>query len=320
MGLILSLTGTACVASGCQSIHDKFDIIQSQITTSESNSTEPGLYEDKDAQYTESEKQSSISDKPTMEAYTQEDKNASEITKTEIDEAEVAATEKEVNEKRGQTLSYEEAEEIYCDLIYEHACKRDVCREDDGTLGDFSMDKYPYGKDTDGRYSIYIMDKGFSDVGYKISDIDGDGIYELLLADINSSMIYEVFTLEGDTPKMVLDSWERCRIDYCGDFILRTGSNGAANQEIIMYSLDGDIERAELLEVLMEGNAGRPDDSIMYGYMSYKNDENDLGQITEDTFDNYQNEWNSHKCIVPDLKSANDYLTDRITKAAAELN
>ena len=164
------------------------------------------------------------------------------------------------------------------------------------------------------------MDKGFSDVGYKISDIDGDGIYELLLADINSSMIYEVFTLEGDTPKMVLDSWERCRIDYCGDFILRTGSNGAANQEIIMYSLDGDIERAELLEVSMEGNAGRPDDSIMYGYMSYKNDENDLGQITEDTFDNYQNEWNSHKCIVPDLKSANDYLTDRITKAAAELN
>ena len=40
-----------------------------------------------------------------------------------------------------------------------------------------------------------------------------------------------------------------------------------------MYSLDGDIERAELLEVSMEGNAGRPDDSIMYGYMSYKNDE-----------------------------------------------
>ncbi len=47
---------------------------------------------------------------------------------------------------------------------------------------------------------------------------------------------------------------------------------------------------------------------------------NDLGQITEDTFENYQNEWNLHKCVVPDLKSANDYLSDRITKAAAKLN
>lgn len=82
------------------------------------------------------------------------------------------------------------------------------------------------------KYNVLIVCGNLSDVGYVIEDIDGDGIKELIFANPTTSLIYEVYTMDDDTPKLVLASWERSTINYCGDHYCVEGSSGAANYVI----------------------------------------------------------------------------------------
>jgi hypothetical protein len=97
-----------------------------------------------------------------------------------------------------------------------------------------------------------------SDVGYVIEDIDGDGIKELVFANPTTSLIYEVYTMDDDTPKLVLASWERSTINYCGDHYCVEGSSGAANYVISSGNFRGGEQKPEIPKFRMSPKPIQP--------------------------------------------------------------
>lgn len=81
-------------------------------------------------------------------------------------------------------------------------------------------------------------------MGYEITDVNGDGVDELLIA--NATVIYDLYTLVDDTPTLVLSGAERNAYMLCsGDILRNDGSNSAAFSFTAFYSLDGAGLRAE---------------------------------------------------------------------------
>lgn len=240
-------------------------------------------------------------------------KSTTEADTTEATESTtVATTEQPSTEQKNSTSDNstdysgkEYAEKVYGDLIYAYLVKRDNGLGDDGRFeGDLTFD-YPYGEYTCGRYNIFLMDGGFSDAGYMITDIDGDGIYEMIFAKLGSSTVYDVYTIVDGKPKMVLASWERCSLNYGGDCFYRSGSNGAADQTFERVVLDGDtIKVKDSVFTSLSDRTGE----LEYYYMDYTRFCSDPDWITKDDYEAHISAWQNDYCEVPNLISFQEYV------------
>ena len=149
------------------------------------------------------------------------------------------------------------------------------------------------------RYNAYIACGDLRNVGYAIEDLDGDGIKELILADMNSALIYEIYTLDGDMPKLVSASWDRANTKYCGDHFCTEGSNGAANFVISYETFRGGEMRSEYYlytDLLENGDKG-----LFYTTNSFMDKESDK-LITQNEYDVIKDEAESGMCVYPGLE------------------
>ena len=185
-----------------------------------------------------------------------------------------------------------QAESIYEELISSYLEHRKKY-QNDGDLQALRDDyKYETSNLTYGGYNIMLMGGNLSDVGYKIEDIDGDGISELIIASKNSPFIYDLYTLVNEKPKLLLSSWERCNVSYCGNYFYRDGSGGAAYHGTERYVLkDGDMQ-------LIDNVYTEPTEEN-YEIMNYFYSKNptysteDRETISEEQYEKYRDDWYS---------------------------
>lgn len=201
-----------------------------------------------------------------------------------------------------------QAESIYEELISSYLEHRKKY-QNDGDLQAIQNDyKYEFSDLACGGYNIMLMGGDLSDVGYKIEDIDGDGISDLIIASKNSPFIYDLYTLVNETPKLLLSSWERCDVLYCGNYFYRDASGGAAYHGTERYVLkDGDMQLID--DIYTEPSE---EDYEVTNYFYSKNptySTEDRETISEEQYEKYRDDWYSESCIVSDLTSFDDYLT-----------
>lgn len=196
VGVLLALTGITYVGSGCQSIQDKLDVIQSQTTTREVSIAEEMISEEKNTE-----------------------KSIVTEQKTETDVADDIPSEENIDDAVYLT-QYEEIISRYIELNHQKL-----------EYGDLTNIEFPYetADDVYARYNVMLVLEELDNVGYVIDDIDGDGVKELIIADMTSPLIYDIYTMDGDVPKLVAASWERSNTTYCGNHFCTEGSGGAAN-------------------------------------------------------------------------------------------
>lgn len=86
-------------------------------------------------------------------------------------------------------------------------------------------------------YSIFGRDEAPAQVGYRIEDLSGDGIPELLIGDVQSmenglgygSQLYAVYTCKEQEPVLSFYDYERNSYQFLGNGrVLNQGSSGAA--------------------------------------------------------------------------------------------
>ena len=100
-----------------------------------------------------------------------------------------------------------------------------------------------YGQAYENNVSEWIS--AYDHVGYALKDLDKNGIPELLIAGIGAkynedNVIYELFTLENNTPVQLLISWGRSRKYLMYDNrIYEEGSSGAAYSSLDLYKVVG---------------------------------------------------------------------------------
>ncbi len=86
--------------------------------------------------------------------------------------------------------------------------------------------------------SILTRDVGSTDaLGYHLQDLDSDGSEELLITDGN--VIYDMYTMDGDTLSHVISGWERNAYFLAKDNIIANiGANSASSTDYYFYRLD----------------------------------------------------------------------------------
>lgn len=261
--------------------------------------------------------------KTTTEADTTEVETTEADTTETTESTTVATTEQPSTEQKDSTSDNstdysgkEYAEKVYGDLIYAYLVKRDNGLGDDGRFeGDLTFD-YPYGEYTCGRYNIFLMDGGFSDVGYMITDIDGDGIYEMIFAKLGSSTVYDVYTIVDGKSKMVLASWERCSMNYGGDCFYRSGSNGAADQTFERVVLDGyTIKVNDSVFTSLSDRTGE----LEYYYMDYTRANSDPDGTTKESYNQFISDCEASYREVPNLISFQEYV-EKMSASNADKN
>lgn len=92
------------------------------------------------------------------------------------------------------------------------------------------------------------------DVGYYISDIDGNGIPELLIGNLSDDtflkdMAFELYTLVDDKPELIFSGWERNRYYlYNNGKIANEGSSGAAYSDWYILEIAEDGKTLNVIE------------------------------------------------------------------------
>ncbi len=84
-----------------------------------------------------------------------------------------------------------------------------------------------------------------ADYGYSFYDIDGDGVSELFVGNINEKNAYEIYTVYENTPKMIANGGTRydCYVGESENVVIMTGANGATSHSCIFYHLtDGELK------------------------------------------------------------------------------
>ena len=261
---IIVVVGMSLVLTGCQNIKEQMSIIQSQSTTERTTTEEIVVTETGKRVNTE---------KKVSEENTTEQKTTEKVISESVD------TEEKTTEKQTTEAQDEEKYEAYQNIIdkYVELNSEGVTYEECNSL-DFP---YEVAENLYSKYNVLIVCGNLSDVGYVIEDIDGDGIKELIFANPTTSLIYEVYTMDDDTPKLVLASWERSTINYCGDHYCVEGSSGAANYVISSGNFRGGEWKTEyhLYTDMMENGE--------IGYFYTTNDTVDKSVDTQITQDEY---------------------------------
>lgn len=115
-------------------------------------------------------------------------------------------------------------------------------------------------------------------VGYLITDIDGNGIPELLIGDISGEefmdkMIFDLYTLEEEEPVLIFAGWDRNRYYMCSDgFIANEGSSGAAYSDFYMFQLAEDGKSLEIIEGVRTDTPDTVDPTDMKWYSTKDTD------------------------------------------------
>ncbi|MBE5946105.1 MAG: hypothetical protein E7259_04060 [Lachnospiraceae bacterium] len=88
------------------------------------------------------------------------------------------------------------------------------------------------------------MVSGTGSIGYGLYDIDGNGIKELLIGNINDGNVLALYTICADAPVNIFYGWSRSRYTiYSNGVIDNSGSSGAAYSEQHLFKINGaDIE------------------------------------------------------------------------------
>ena len=92
---------------------------------------------------------------------------------------------------------------------------------------------------------IYSGEDKLSSVGFIFTDLDGDGVKELLIGQISGDeftdkVVYDAYTLKDGAPVQLFVSSERNRYYlYNGNLIANEGSSGADSSESSLFTLSG---------------------------------------------------------------------------------
>lgn len=294
-GLTIAAVCVTCIATGCQSMDDKLRDIQSQMTTTEAGRYTTAPDTEDDSSSTEAIRRGDISERQT----TEEDKTEEQVTDGQTTEAK-SETE-QVSEENTTEEEYASADDFFRAKYVEIMNKYIELNISGITYEELNNLEFPYevANNLYARYNAYIACGDLSNVGYAIEDLNDDGIKELILADMNSALIYEIYTLDGDMPKLVSASWDRANTKYCGDHFCTEGSNGAANFVISYDTFHGGGMRSEYFlytDLLENGDMG-----FFYTTNNFMDTESDK-LITQNEYDVIKEEVESGMCVYPGLE------------------
>ena len=294
-GLTLVAVCVTCIATGCQSMDDKLRDIQSQMTTTEAGRYTTAPDTEDDSSSTEAIRRGDISERQT----TEEDKTEEQVTDGQTTEAK-SETE-QVSEENTTEEEYASADDFFRAKYVEIMNKYIELNISGITYEELNNLEFPYevANNLYARYNAYIACGDLSNVGYAIDDLNDDGIKELILADMNSALIYEIYTMEDDMPKLVSASWDRANTKYCGDHFCTEGSNGAANFVISYETFHGGGMRSEYslyTDLLENGDMG-----FFYTTNNFMDTESDK-LITQNEYDVIKEEAESGMCVYPGLE------------------
>lgn len=294
-GLTIVAACITCIATGCQSMDDKLRDMQSQMATSEAGRYTNDSDTGNGSKSTEAIRRGSISERQT----TEEDRTEEKVTDEQTTEAK-SDTER-LSEENTTEEEYASADDFFRAKYVEIMNKYIELNISGITYEELNNLEFPYevANNLYARYNAYIACGDLSNVGYAIEDLDGDGIKELILADMNSALIYEIYTLDGDMPKLVSASWDRANTKYCGDHFCTEGSNGAANFVISYETFRGGEMRSEYYlytDLLENGDKG-----LFYTTNSFMDKESDK-LITQNEYDVIKDEVESGMCAYPGLE------------------
>lgn len=159
-----------------------------------------------------------------------------------LEEAEITPTEEissdmdtENSRSETETADISEAYKDIIDRTYEIiiADKQDMTAEE-GTVG---IIEACMGFETE---------EALSHIGYMLYDVDGNGVEELMIADMGegywNNRILSMYTLSDGKPVLVIDGWARNRFYILNDgsTIYNEGSNGAAYTIFATYHMAED--------------------------------------------------------------------------------
>lgn len=161
------------------------------------------------------------------------------------------------------------------------------------------------------QYDVSEMILYASHVGYALLDLDGNGTEELLIAGIGYDIpeepcLYEIFTLDGNTPISVARSQARSRLFLMQDNrIYNEGSSGAANNNFSVMQFSGGqlrfLNGLYTTDTLPDGSPSTYTyyftTSNQYGDPALQNGDNALEEKVANTF---LNSWRS-AITLPEL-------------------
>lgn len=199
-----------------------------------------------------------------------------------------------------------EADNVYDKLIVDYVKK---WREytDNGKSGNLES-LYESNTLAYSSYNIFLMNEGFSDAGYLIEDLDDDGVYELIIASTTSSMVYDLYTLEDGSPKLILASWSRCDVLYCGDYFYRVGSSGASSASMAKFKLIN--SNPKVSDAVYSWPTDDWSEVIYYHSETSESDPNEGVEITKEEFDRYANILKAGNRVVDGLISFDSYVEE----------
>lgn len=302
-GLTIVAACITCIATGCQSMNDKLRDMQSQMATSEAGRYTNDSDTGNGSKSTEAIRRGSISERQTTEEDRTEEKVTDGQTTEVKSESEQVSDERVTDESMPEEDDdeYASADDFFRAKYVEIMNKYIELNISGITYEELNNLEFPYevADNLYARYNAYIACGDLSNVGYAIDDLNDDGIKELILADMNSALIYEIYTMDGDMPKLVSASWDRANTKYCGDHFCTEGSNGAANFVISYDTFHGDGMRSEYLlytDLLENGDKG-----LFYTTNSFMDRESDK-LITQNEYDVIKEEAESGMCVYPGLE------------------
>ena len=118
------------------------------------------------------------------------------------------------------------------------------------------------------EYDVSEWIEYFDHVGYALKDLDENGVPELIVAGISPTydpgpVLFEVFTLENNTPVQLLISWARSRNFLLPDNrIYNEGSGGASSSGFVLFKVNGTT--LQFLEGYWSSNSTDNTGSTMY--------------------------------------------------------
>lgn len=118
-------------------------------------------------------------------------------------------------------------------------------------------------------YWDYTYVQSPSDAGYMLTDMNGDGIEELLVStvkDAEHGLIYDLYTCVDGEAVHIASSGERTMYNLCGDgTILYEGSSGASNSIHAAYGIAAEDGLLKLKEVVRYDADQDKDNPWFYG-------------------------------------------------------
>lgn len=85
---------------------------------------------------------------------------------------------------------------------------------------------------------MYLRSSSLSDVGFALIDLDNNGQKELIISDINSSFVYDLYTISDGEITHLFDSAERnCYYLYKNGYVENQWSSSAASSGTDFYKL-----------------------------------------------------------------------------------